>query len=163
MEDPVVAATGHRPDKIGGYDFYNPQRVWIRDRMKCSLRILHPQYCISGMALGVDQDFAFVCIELGIPFIAAIPFVGQERLWPASSQEFYRKLLSYAFCQYIVTGGGYSAHKMQLRNQWMVDNCDILLAVWDGTNGGTGNCVWYADDIAKRHIERINPRHFFRE
>lgn len=162
MEAPVVSATGHRPDKIGGYDFYNPQRVWIRRRIKQILSGLCPQYCISGMALGVDQDFAVVCIELGIPFIAAVPFIGQERNWPAKSQEFYRELLRYAFCQYVVTGGGYSARKMQLRNQWMVDNCDILIAVWDGTPGGTGNCVWYADEIVKRTIERINPKHFFR-
>jgi len=158
---PIVSATGHRPDKIGGYNFEAPQRVWVREQLKCGLIALKPQYCISGMALGVDQDFAFTCIELDIPFIAAIPFDGQELNWPSYSQDFYRELLSYSYCRYIVTRGGYSPHKMHLRNKWMVDNCDILIAVWDGSKGGTGNCVQYAEEV-KRPINRINPRHFFR-
>lgn len=113
------------------------------------------------MALGVDQDFAFVCTEMKIPWVAAIPFVGQESQWPRTSQEFYKELLSYAYCTFVVTGGGYSPHKMQRRNQWMVDNCDLLVAVWDGTNGGTGNCVEYAQSV-NREIYRISPRHFGR-
>jgi len=111
------------------------------------------------MALGVDQDFAFTCVEMQIPFIAAVPFLGQESTWPRESQEFYRELLAHAYCQYVVTGGGYSAHKMDRRNRWMVDNCDILIAVWDGSRGGTYNCVEYAEQV-RRPIHRINPRHF---
>lgn len=43
-----------------------------------------------------------------------------------------------------VSIGKYAAWKMQKRNEWMVNNCDILLAIWDGTNGGTKNCIDYA-------------------
>jgi uncharacterized phage-like protein YoqJ len=38
---------------------------------------------------------------------------------------------------------------LQKRNEWMVDHCDLLIAVWDGSEGGTANCVRYA-----RHHER---------
>lgn len=159
-EDPfVVAATGHRPEKIGGYDFDAPKRVWIRARMREALLVLEPQYGISGMALGIDQDFAFCCVELGIPFVAAVPFIGQESTWPRESREYYHELLSHAYCRYVVTGGGYSAYKMEVRNQWMVDNCDVLLAIWDGTSGGTGNCCEYAE-LVKRQTYRLSPRHY---
>lgn len=63
----IVAATGHRPNKIGGYEWEAPQRVWVRQQIKQSLIELRPDKCISGMALGVDQDFAFICATLGIP------------------------------------------------------------------------------------------------
>ncbi len=151
-----VAVTGHRPEKIGGYDFYNKQRTWIRERLKEQIITLQPQYAITGMALGVDQDYAYVCCELGMPFIAAVPFEGQEAKWPAESQRFYRELLARAQHVQVVSPGGYAAWKMQKRNEWMVDYCRILIAVWDGSSGGTGNCVQYAEMIG-RPMVRIDP------
>lgn len=41
----------------------------------------------------------------------------------------------------------------------MVDRCDRLIAVWDGSNGGTGNCVKYAKEVGKP-IVVINPTEF---
>lgn len=31
----------------------------------------------------------------------------------------------------------------------MVDDADRILALWDGSSGGTANCVGYANDIKK--------------
>ena len=33
---------------------------------------------------------------------------------------------------------------MQERNIFMVDRADEILAVWNGTSGGTKNCIDYA-------------------
>jgi uncharacterized phage-like protein YoqJ len=44
----------------------------------------------------------------------------------------------------LVTDAPYRAELMQIRNEWMVDRCDLLIAVWNGTPGGTANCVAYA-------------------
>ena len=153
----IVSITGHRPDKLGGYNFYNPVRFWIRERIRVQLRELCPRYTITGMALGVDQDFAYVCIEERVPFLAAVPFAGQETRWPTESQRFYKELLARAWTTVIVCQGEYTARKMQIRNEYMVNNCDVLLAVWDGTDGGTANCFRYAVRIGKRVI-RIDPR-----
>lgn len=159
-----VAGTGHRPNKIGGYDYYAPQRQWIRQQVRSKLEDLKPELVISGMALGYDQDLAQVSVEMGLPFVAALPFIGQESQWPKSSQDYYFWLLERAEDVIVVTGGGYSAYKMQVRNEFMVNNCDILLACWDGSDGGTGNCVKYA----RKHkpadcIYYIDPNDFFRE
>lgn len=157
-----VAVTGHRPNKLGGYDWNSPKRVWVREKLKDKIIQIKPEVAISGMALGVDQEYAFLCHQMGIPFIAAIPFEGQEKAWPKSSQDFYTYLLGVAKEVVIVSKGGYAAYKMQVRNEWMVDNCQTLIAVWDGTAGGTGNCVEYAEKIG-RQIERINPAEFYQE
>jgi uncharacterized phage-like protein YoqJ len=111
------------------------------------------------MALGFDQDLAYVSIEMAIPFIAAVPFVGQERIWPQEAKDFYNQLLSVAESIVIVSPGEYSVDKMQARNEWMVDHCSILIACWDGSKGGTGNCVKYAKEI-RREIDLINPKDF---
>ncbi|MFA5401743.1 MAG: hypothetical protein WC359_14930 [Dehalococcoidia bacterium] len=33
----------------------------------------------------------------------------------------------------------------ELRNQYMVDSADLVIACWDGSSGGTANCVKYAE------------------
>ena len=152
----IVAFTGHRPLKIGGYDIPNPIYDTICAEIKKTLLELKPDQAISGMALGVDQWAAEICVELKIPFTAAIPCFNQDRKWPATSQYKYRKLLKLAEHQVTVTQSYYTHEVMQARNEWMVDNSDILIAVWNGTPGGTANCVKYAQKQGKRII-RIRP------
>lgn len=38
---------------------------------------------------------------------------------------------------------------MQKRNEWMVDRIDELLAIYNGTPGGTKNCIDYAKKLGK--------------
>ena len=153
----ITAFTGHRPNKLGGYALDNPVRIRVCKRIEEALVELKPEEAISGMALGVDQWAAAICIPFGIPFIAAVPFVGQERVWPSESRAKYAELLEKASKVEIICDEGYAVWKMQKRNEWMVDRCHTLIAIWDGTSGGTGNCVEYAKSIGK-NIYRIDPR-----
>jgi len=153
----IVAFSGHRPDKLGGYKLPNPTYIHVCNEIEKNLKKLNPEKVISGMALGVDQWAAYISYKLNIPFIAAIPFAGQEKAWPTKSQAIYNALLSKAHEKVIVCEGGYSSSKMQIRNEWMVDKCDILIAVWDQSPGGTANCVKYAQSVNKEIIF-IDPR-----
>jgi len=153
----TAAFTGHRYDKIGGYKLPNPTYIYVCQQIEKTLKELNPQKVISGMALGVDQIAAYISIKLNIPLVAAIPFEGQEKAWPSQSQKTYNMLLSKTSEKVIVCDGGYAANKMQIRNQWMVDNCDILIACFDGSPGGTANCIKYAQSI-NRDIIYIDPR-----
>lgn len=155
----IVCGTGHRPDKLGGYDPLNDIRVGIRRQVRQHLIELKPTQVISGMALGFDQDLVAVCLSLKIPFIAAVPFKGQESQWPESAQQIYRELLAKAARVVYVCAPGYAVWKMQRRNEWMVDEVGadgVVLAAWDGSRGGTGNCVRYARNL-DRKIVRIDP------
>jgi uncharacterized phage-like protein YoqJ len=153
----IVSFTGHRPDKLGGYKLPNPTYIKVCQQIESTLKELQPHTVISGMALGVDQWAAFIAHKLKIPFIAAVPFKNQECKWPIDSQIAYAKLIKVATTVAIISPGEYSAAKMQTRNEWMVDNCDKLIAVWDGSAGGTGNCVNYAKG-KNREIIYIDPR-----
>lgn len=152
----IVSFTGHRPDKLGGYKLPNPTYIKVCRDIDWLLKELNPEKIITGMALGVDQWAANIAHKLGIPFVAAIPFEGQESAWPESSQKTYRLLRKLAAEEVIVSPGEYAASKMQVRNIWMVDNSDSLIAVWNGTKGGTGNCVEYAKSV-DRKIYQIDP------
>jgi uncharacterized phage-like protein YoqJ len=153
----IVAFTGHRPDKLGGYKLPNDTYIKVCRSIDKALKELKPEKVITGMALGVDQWAAMIAYKLGIPYLAAIPFENQESNWPQKSQRTYQLLRKLAAEEVIVSDGSYSVDKMQTRNVWMVDNCNKLIAVWDGSAGGTSNCVKYAESIGK-DIYYINPR-----
>mgnify|MGYP001607317068 CR=1 FL=1 len=150
----IISFTGHRPIKLGGYKLPNTIKDKIQSYLVEIIGKLQPDKAISGMALGVDQWAAETCINLSLPFVAAVPFIGQDQVWPPESQIIYRQLSAQACEKVIVCEGGYSAEKMQIRNEWLVDICDILLAVFNQseTSGGTFNCISYASSIDKKII-----------
>jgi uncharacterized phage-like protein YoqJ len=119
-----------------------------------------PLYGINGLALGWDQDFFVVCLALKIPVIAAVPFIGQELMWPPVAQGKYKKLLRQAYEVIIVSEGGYSQSKMQIRNQWMCDHANEIAVCWDNTPGGTSNCAHYAESCKNLLIHRIDPNDY---
>jgi len=153
----IIAGTGHRPDKLGGYSLATDQR--LRRVALAALAPLHPTHVISGMALGWDMALAEAAVELGVPFTAAVPFRGQERAWPVASQHRYHDLLGRAKSVVYVSQPPYSAWKMMRRNAYMVDHCDLLLALWNGEDdGGTANCVKYARLVKHKPIQNVWDR-----
>lgn len=106
---------------------------------------------ISGGALGIDQLWmeAALSLKMAVPVTAALPFKGYDAKWPIVSRQEYQKLLDKCHLVKYISEPGYAARKLQIRNEWMVDNCDHLYAYWNGTNGGTANCVRYAETVMK--------------
>lgn len=155
----IVAGTGHRPNKLGGNTLAAGE-TWTKVAISW-LATNKPQKVISGMAQGWDQYLAGAAISLGIPLIAAIPFSGQEQMWSSNAQDLYNWMLKASTEVKIVSEGGYAAWKMQKRNMWMVDQLvdtdDILLACWNGTVGGTANCVAYAQRKKKNIVNLFPP------
>jgi uncharacterized phage-like protein YoqJ len=154
----VLVGTGHRPSKLLGYS--EEARRRLREFVINWLLALQPRGVISGCALGFDTALAEAALKLNIPFVAAIPFVGQESKWPAGSQEVYRQLLARSAKVIVCSPGGYSPVKMQIRNERMVDIAmrdpqkpGILFALWNGTSSGTKNCIDYA---RRRQCTTIN-------
>ena len=147
----IVSVTGHRPNKLGGYStkafehLVSIFTVWLEENK--------PEEAISGMALGVDQAFAVAAIRLNIPVAAYIPCLNHSCKWPTPSQELYTRILNKCSRTVQVTEKTYTNDCMNKRNEAMVNDADLVLAMWDGSSGGTGNCVKYAE---KRNKQLIN-------
>lgn len=139
----IICGTGHRPDKLGGYG------KDVEDRLVTLARdwliMYSPKKVISGGALGWDQALAWAAYFTNIEYVLALPFPGFEDRWPKSSKAKLHALMHDAHDVHFVCEEGYAGWKMQKRNVWMVDNSDQVLALWNGTSGGTGNCVAYAN------------------
>lgn len=139
----AVSGTGHRLNRLGGYN-----RATQKARRSLAIKTLTelaPRGVISGMALGWDQALAEAAIALKLPWLAAIPCAGQERTWPPKSQAHYQELLSQATKVIYCSREPYAARLMHARNVWMVDRSQLVIALWDGSPSGTGNCVHYAN------------------
>lgn len=140
----IIGITGHRTLKhdYGVLSYY----------MKTCLRYYKCEYVIVGMALGFDQLVVETCLESNIKYIAAVPFIGQERLWPKNIQDKYKEYLDKAFKVKITSDGDYQPWKLQHRNKWIVNNCDMLFAYLDPGNkkSGTLNCCNYATKNNKK-------------
>lgn len=144
----IICGTGHRPNKLGGY---SPE---VFENLKT---LAHMYLCvatdlkgvISGGALGWDQALAQAALDLRIPTTLALPFPGFEDRWPEKSKTFLHAQMHRADKVVFVKDGPYAGWKMQERNKWMVDNADHVLALWDGSTGGTSNCVQYAKKVGK--------------
>lgn len=176
-----IAITGHRPNKLNNdYNLIGPLTQAIRARLIDVIAQYKPTQMISGMALGIDTLWASLALGMRIPLIAAIPFKGQELMWSNYSLTMYYDILELASeiiivdrnlgldghicdpetpfqCYLREQNTPYNKYSMQLRNQWMVNNCDMLVAIWDGSEGGTANCVKYAKTMEVNTLI-INPR-----
>ena len=161
----TVCFTGHRPDKLGGYDENKPIIKWVKKELEEAIdKAIEAGFTtfISGGALGVDQWAAEIIIEKkekypNIKLVIAKPFPSQGRKWPASSRKRFHKICESADVVVDVSPDPYTREKMMRRNQWMVNKSDMVIAVWDGSAGGTADAVDKAIEAGKP-IYRINPK-----
>jgi uncharacterized phage-like protein YoqJ len=157
MPPTILAVTGHRPNKLGGYGADAQNKVYKVAYL--ALKGLEPKKVITGMALGWDTCVALACVRLEIPFVAALPFAGQEKRWTPEQQERYHMLLGKAQEVQVVSEGGFSREAMMVRNRWMIDHCDHVLACYNGDRrSGTGNAIGYAKKLdvpVHNYFERL--------
>lgn len=195
-----MAVTGHRPNKIYGYDLSNQKWVSLKELFKTILKQYECEEAVIGMALGVDMVMGLAVIELkeeGYPIKlrCAVPCSTQSSIWrdPSSRVLYYSILeksdaivgmyynenthkLEYVplllidktlvradtiispeihnnmrseISKHQIYTQEYKPYLMQARNKYMVDYVDILIGVWNGSRGGTANCIEYADKIGK--------------
>lgn len=114
----------------------------------------------SGMALGVDMWAAEIVLELKqeyskLKLTAVIPCPEQADRWSEEHKARYQSILDRCD-KTITTSPSYTRGCMHKRNRALVDLCDVLIAVFDGTKGGTMQTVNYAKS-KKRKIEIITP------
>lgn len=112
------------------------------------------------MALGVDTWWAEEALAVDVPVWAAVPFDGQERIWPDASQDAYRAILAH--CAYVdrlaptPTKDSDVSRLLLARNTWMSTKAQAAVAVWDGSTGGTAHAVRQFTSRAVP-VLRINP------
>lgn len=105
---------------------------------------------ISGMALGFDIICAEIVLELKkryplIKLIGAIPCRTQDKLWQHKDRQRYKNVLAKLDEVRCIYDDYVGSICMIERNQYMINNSSMVIALYNGTSGGTKNTLEYAE------------------
>lgn len=146
--------TGHRPEKLNMGKRHI--KKLLKRAVKQSVKEGFTEF-ITGMSRGVDMWAAEIVLSLKkrnskISLICAVPFKGFESRWEIKDKKLFESILKRADrVEYVCPC--YSKSCFQIRNIYMVDRSEKVIAAYIGEQGGTKNTVDYAE---KKHIEIIN-------
>ncbi|MDQ3802310.1 MAG: hypothetical protein M3416_00415 [Acidobacteriota bacterium] len=117
------------------------------DRLLSSLA--PPLIGITSLAVGADQLFANAVLRRGGSLEVVIPFAGYERTFSEGrDRQEYTQLLQHALRTEVLEKHGSDEEAYFASGKRMVDQSELLIAVWDGLPatglGGTGDVVSYA-------------------
>ncbi len=114
-----------------------------------AMRLVPRLRCLSPLAEGADRIVAQEALELGYSLEAPLPFTQREyeRDFPDTLAEF-RSFLAQATAVLELDGyRGEAERSYEAVGRFVVRNCDVLIALWDGekaARGGTGEIVRFA-------------------
>lgn len=144
-----VAITGHRT--LGG-DF--DKEVLKNTLIGLIEEGYDTYYC--GMALGFDTVTAELLLELKknyqVKICACVPCADQDKKFSDAQKAKYKEILSQCD-EKVVLSESYYSGCMYVRNRYMVDRADLVLAYLNTDAGGTAYTVKYA---RKKNIKIIN-------
>ena len=156
--------SGHRPGKLPwGYREEDPRCAALKDAIAAMLEKAYDdgyRHFICGMALGCDLYFCEEALRLrarrpDVTVEAAVPCRDQAARWAAAQRVRYEALLAQCDRRTLLQER-YDGGCMQRRNRYMVDHSALLIAVHDGSPGGTLYTIEYALRC-RRHVLVLPP------
>ena len=152
--------TGHRPEKLPwGKEESDPRCICLKERLDQALEEAYRdgyRHFICGMARSADFYFCEAVLALRkrhpeVRLEAAIPCEEQAARWSDGERERYFSLVEQCDVETMVQPH-YDRGCMLRRDRYMVDHAERIIAVYDGTLGGTMYTVTYA---LKRGLELV--------
>lgn len=112
-----------------------------------------PVVGLSSLAEGADQIFADVLLRNGGILHAVIPCWGYASTFTEAGRQSYLRLLSAARSVTTLAYAKPSEQAFDAAGQYIVEHCDMLIAVWDGQParglGGTADAVAHARKLGR--------------
>lgn len=147
----TICVIGHGPDKLYEFAMYNSRWNLLKALFKQKLIDMNCHDAWTGMGLGVDTVFAVTVLEMkeegfDIRLHCAIPCRQFTSKWPVASIAMYDSILERADDIVFLSQDTYRPYLMKIRNMYMIDHSDEVLAVWDGTSDSTYDCIKYAQE-----------------
>ena len=146
--------TGHRPTKLPWrYNEMDCRCLALKRRIRDAVETAYEQgyrHFICGMAEGCDLYFCECVLTLrdshpDVTVEAAIPCPSQADDWSLEQQRRYAELVEKCDFETMISSK-YTSSCMQRRDRYMVDRASLLIAVFNGSSGGTRYTMQYAID-----------------
>lgn len=144
--------TGHRPEKLPwGEQESHPHCRALRENLDALLEQLYRRgfrHFICGMARGADFYFAEGVLALRgrhpeVTLEAALPCLGQANKWNEGDRLRWHRLVEACDTTTLVQEH-YDRYCMLRRDRYMVDHSQAIVAIFNGTRGGTQYTLNYA-------------------
>lgn len=144
--------TGHRIEKLPWRNDEQDLRcLKLKEKISDAVEAAYHsgmRHFICGMATGCDMYFCEAVIALrnchsDISVEAAIPCEEQSQSWSAELRRRYDRLV--VDCDfYTLVQKHYTPDCLMKRNRYMVDSSSLLIAAYNGRQGGTQSTMLYA-------------------
>ncbi len=157
----TVAFTGHRPEKIkNGIAEDSPAIQQLKESLRDAILEKINMGCtcfLSGMAMGADLWAAEIVLALkeddpALKLVAVVPFTGQADRFPLRWKERYQAVLDRCDAVKVLSQSYYKSC-FHVRNRWLVEHSAHLIAVYNGSRGGTMQTL--NDALLKGHDVKI--------
>ncbi len=152
LTEKAVCFSGHRPEKLPGKgDAGRSETVFIKDLLHTKIeQSIHEGYTkfYSGVARGIDLWAAQAVLDLkekypDIKLFCVKPVENQGDNFPEEDRLVYESVISRAD-SVLCTSTGYSRDCYAVRNRYMVENSEKLIAFVNNYRSGTGQTINYA-------------------
>jgi len=146
--------TGHRPDKM---EFGEKEIKPLLEKAIDEAISKGFVTFITGMAMGTDIWAAEIVLDRrkkndDIHLICALPHPGFENRRSFVEKKRFSKIIKNADLVKEINDH-YFTGCYQVRNEWMVDRSNLVIAVFNGQKSGTKNTVDYAK---KKNVQVVN-------
>lgn len=144
--------TGHRPKNLPwGYNESGLKYNLLYAKLYLAIRKCIKNgytYFLSGMAMSIDMICAEIVINMknkykNVELECVLPCLSQSAKWSKSYKDRYNKILDRAD-KITIISENYTPQCMMDRNKYMVDNSNMIIAVYNGSQGGTEKTIRYA-------------------
>ncbi len=134
-----LVVLGHKPTELGGYEA-NPVATDVQRRLGellAAKRQMYPDLVVlTGLRLGAEQLGAEAARDVGVPYVAILPYPDPHNVWPVSSQAHFAELLAHAArtvtLERKMPGDKAAAGQaLSRRDGWLVKHADEAVLVWD--------------------------------
>ena len=166
MEYKACAITGHRPTR---FKWNNNGCKRLKRRLKEQFVLFYEQgvrrFYVGG-ALGVDLWSGELLLELkeqpeysDIELVLVLPFDGHDRDWDPKSRR-RLSVLRQRSAKVVIAGTAEnnSVTNYKLRNQYMVDHANCLLAVYDNDRNLRSGTMQTVNHARRKHLPIIYIR-----
>ncbi|MFI1017272.1 hypothetical protein [Streptomyces sp. NPDC020965] len=143
-----IGVTGHRHIPSAAYRHVRAGLRTVLGRHEGALEVF------SSLAVGADQLFAAIALECGAELTVVIPSGDYPNDFTAPGEwDSFQQLRGRATREVRLDYPHATGEAYYAAGAYIADNCDRLLAVWDGCParglGGTADIVHYARQLGK--------------
>ncbi len=156
MPKQTCCFTGHRPENLylnaDDGEVYSRILKAVEDAILDGYKVFICGGCRGGDFLFADAVLYARIKNPDIKLCFALPCRDQASEWSRNDRDDYSRLLDSAD-DIVCLSDKYTVGCMQKRNRHMVDRSSLLIAAYNGTEGGTQYTYNYAQ---KKHLRIVN-------